>query len=97
MAAKKPSITKQLKDARVELAAQAQQVERLTKDLKSASDAKDAFYRARTELQTEIDQVHSLIDALPGSIPRQSEPGEYGGRTTHALMTRLAAWLAVKP
>lgn len=96
MGARKPSVATQLKNLQKEYAAQAQQVEKLTKELASNKVAQDSWYKKSDEYKAELDQAHALIDALPGSIPRKSEPGEYGQQTTHALMTRLAAWLAVK-
>lgn len=96
MGARKPSVATQLKTLRAEYAAQAQQVEKLTKEAASAKSSSDAFYKRSEEYKAELDQAHALIDALPGSIPRQSETGEYGQRTTYALMTRLAAWMAIK-
>ena len=46
-------------------------------------------------LKTEVDQLHHMIDALPGSIPR-SIPGENSWNATQInAMTRLAAWFAV--
>jgi hypothetical protein len=96
VSARKPSVATQLKTLRAEYAAQTQQVEKLTKELASEKSGKDCWYKKHEESKAELEQAHALIDALPGSIPRQSEPGEYGQRTQHALMTRLAAWMAIK-
>ena len=96
MAKRTKSVTTLLKEAKAELAAQSQEVEKLKKDLANKTAESDRWYKSRGEFEEEIKQVHTLLDALPNCIPRQSEPGEYGGRVSHALMTRLAAWLAVR-
>lgn len=97
MSTKKPSIATQLKTLKVEYAAQAQEVSKLTKQLEDAKRNSDYTTKSRDDAQAELNQAHALLDALPNAIPRQSDPNEYGGRTNHALATRIGAWLAVRP
>jgi len=97
MSTKKPTIAAQLKALKIEHAAQTQEVAKLAKQLEDAKRTADYSTKSRDEAQAELNQAHALLDALPNAIPRQSEPGEYGGRTNHALATRIGAWLAVRP
>ncbi len=69
-------------------------IEELEKKLKSVTDDKDRWYKMQTEKNEEIEQVHALLDALPGAAGRQSQAEEPWQRKTLSLMTRLAAYLA---
>lgn len=97
MATKKKSAATQLKELRIEHAAAEQLVGKLTKERDSEKSSKDVWHKRSEEANNEIEQVHAFIDALPGAIARTVPVGEYGGRISHGLMTRLAAWLAVRP
>jgi len=77
-------------------AAEARIVE-LEKKLASESSAKDSFYKQMQSAQAEVEQVHALLDSLPGSAPRKTEHEESWQRKDIATMTRLAAYLANRP
>jgi hypothetical protein len=85
MAAKKESMAS-LKRQVAELT---QQVAKLEKDKGYAESLKETYYKQSNERKEEIEAVHDLLDVLPGAIPKKKE--EFG---THALMTRLASYLA---
>ena len=93
MATKKISLATQLKNLKIEHTALQQLQEKTAKERDSEKSSKDTWYKQREEAQNELNQMHSLLDVLPG-IPRKSEPGEYGQCTTYALATRMAAFLA---
>lgn len=84
--AKNPAISTQLKAANAQIA-------ELEKKLKAETSYKDVHYQERGKLESELEQLHSFFDSLPGSIPREIE-GSYGRK--NSAMTRLAAWLATR-
>lgn len=54
------------------------------------------YFRQKSELEKEIEAVHSLLDVLDGAIPRKTIPDttQEWNVTKHDMMTRLAAYLA---
>ena len=65
-------------------------------DLKRAETTRDRNHQEAREREAEIEQVHSLLDALPDSVARKvPSPNGYGEQEVR-LMTRLAAWLATR-
>ena len=64
-----------------------------------AKDSTISYQQNRTrEVEAELDQMHCLLDALPGALPRKSVPAgeaEWCARNNTA-MTRLASWLAFR-
>lgn len=69
---------------------------KLEKELASAKSTSDSWYKQLTEAKNEVDQVHHLMDALPNAPARKGAANEYGSAPQFALMTRLAAWMAVR-
>ena len=70
--------------------------DKLEKELASAKSTADSWYKQMNEARAEVDQVHHLMDALPNAPARKGASNEYGQAPTFALMTRLAAWMAVR-
>lgn len=70
-------------------AAQAKIME-LEKQLGDALKTREAQYAARSAAEAELEQLHQMLDAVPGPIPRRDE----GTYTDRKVITRLAAWLA---
>jgi len=96
MATKTPALSTQLKTAKAEIVALQEKVIKLDKDVKQQSEVKDMYYRQKTELEKEIEAVHSLLDVLEGTIPRKTIPdaSQEWNTVKHDMMTRLAAYLA---
>lgn len=96
MATKTPALSTQLKTAKAEIVALQEKVIKLEKDVKQQSEVKDMYYRQKTELEKEIEAVHSLLDVLEGTIPRKTIPdaSQEWNTVKHDMMTRLAAYLA---
>ena len=96
MATKTPALSTQLKTAKAEIVALQEKVIKLDKDVKQQSEVKDMYYRQKTELEKEIEAVHSLLDVLEGAIPRKTVPdaSQEWNTVKHDMMTRLAAYLA---
>jgi len=65
------------------------EVDDLKKKLASSESAKDMYRSTSVAHNTELEQLHEVLDALPGSIPKRAE-GSYNDRS---VSTRLAAWL----
>jgi len=84
MSTRKPAVTTQLKNANL-------QIIDLEKKLKDCENTKKWASDRATALENELEQVHSFLDAVPNSIPRDA--GDY---KKNGAMTRLAAWLSVK-
>jgi chromosome segregation ATPase len=76
------TLEQQLHDAEVE-------VEELKMKLTTAESAKEEYRVACCKNNEEFAQLHEVLDALPGSIPKRAE-GSYNDRS---VLTRLAAWL----
>lgn len=66
------------------------------KELATAKSTSDNWYKQLLQAQAEVDQVHHLLDALPNAPARKGAANEYGSAPTFAMMTRLAAWMAVR-
>lgn len=96
MATKTPALSTQLKTAKAEIAALQEKVTKFEKDVKQQSEYKDMYYRQKSELEKEIEAVHSLLDVLEGTIPRKTIPdaSQEWNTVKHDMMTRLAAYLA---
>jgi chromosome segregation ATPase len=73
-----------------QVAEQQAQAEKLQKELASANNLKEIYYKDKQELNAEISAVHDLLDVLPNVIGRKKEDGY----SEHKLMTRLASFLA---
>lgn len=96
MATKKPAITTQLKNANARVAELEKELEAAKKDAANQKASSDSWYRKNNETQAELDQLHSLLDALPGCLPRKQQGEESWRAIEHAAMTRFASWLAVR-
>lgn len=93
MQKKKPAVSTQLKTALAQIEAMKADLAALTKDRDDQKKAKESYYSTRSELEKEIEQVHILLDILPGAAPRKGETTGWN-TPTYNLMTRLAAYLA---
>lgn len=92
MASKKaPSAATQLKNLKVEHTALQQLQEKTARELAEKARQYDYSYKANQDLEAELNQCHTLLDALPGAIGAKQDDGY----TKNKLMTRLAAWFAV--
>lgn len=70
------------------------QVERLTKEVTSEKAYNKTRYETISKLETEIEDVHSLLDSLPNAPKRIRERKEneyYDYR--FSIIARLASWL----
>jgi len=96
MATKTPALSTQLKTAKAEIVALQEKITKLEKDVKQQSEYKDMYCRQKSELEKEIEAVHSLLDVLEGAIPRKTIPdaAQEWNTVKHDMMTRLAAYLA---
>lgn len=96
MATKTPALSTQLKTAKVEIVALQEKIVKIEKEVKQQSEYKDMYFRQKSELEKEIEAVHSLLDVLDGAIPRKTIPDttQEWNVTKHDMMTRLAAYLA---
>lgn len=61
----------------------------LEKKLTASESAKESYRTSSNGYQQELNQLHEVLDALPGSIPKRAEES-YQDRS---VLTRLAAWL----
>lgn len=90
-----------LKQANVELIAANEtlnkQVEQLTKQLESEKAYNKARYETINKLESEIEEVHSLLDSLPNAPKRirDRKENEYYEHK-FSIIARLASWLASK-
>jgi len=89
MAQKKPALITQLKTAKAEIESLQAQLTEANKKLASETSSKDHHYRENKKLDDELDQLHGLLDSIPGALPRKNEQSY----TSYSAMTRLASWL----
>lgn len=96
MATKTPALSTQLKTAKAEIADLQEKIIKIEKEVKQQSEYKDMYWRQKSELEKEIEAVHSLLDVLEGTVPRKTIPDSTQEWNTvkHDMMTRLAAYLA---
>ena len=102
---RKPSIAVQLLTAQ-QLVEQLQnkvldleaQIAELKKKAETDKTALAARYDDKQKFAAELEQVHQLLDAVPGAPARKSgdETTASWDRVDRTLMTRLAAWLATR-
>jgi hypothetical protein len=87
MSSKKPALSTQVKTLTLK-------VVELEKKLKYAEDAKTLYSKKQDEAEGQIEQVHALLDVLPGAAGRKTEHEESYYRKDINVMTRLASYLA---
>ena len=100
---KAPSTARKLKaalaaeaEARAALASSEAERAKLAEDLKRTTATRDRNAAEREALAAEIEQVHSLLDVLPDAVALKGPPANGYAEWEVKLMTRLAAWLAVR-
>jgi hypothetical protein len=72
-------------------------IDKLDKEMKSCQSTRDYHSTNAQTAQNELAQLHALLDALPGALPRESpNPDNKYSDTKHSAMTRLASWLALR-
>lgn len=72
------------------------QVVKLEADLKKETQMKELHYKAKLDAEAEIEQVHALLDVLPGAAGRKTEHEDSWSRKDITAMTRLASYLVVR-
>ncbi|HDR9199636.1 TPA: hypothetical protein QDB48_000922 [Burkholderia vietnamiensis] len=83
MAQRKPAVSTLLKNAQARIA-------ELEKQLESEKNQAKWAREGRESAQSEVNQIHAFLDALPGAIAKKNQETY----VEHSAMTRLAAWLA---
>ena len=75
------------------------EIDKLVKELSDtkaketqANSDKDAWYKAHNDVNKELEQLHTLLDLLPGAIPKIDE----GSYTDRSALLRLSAWLSAR-
>lgn len=90
-----------LKQANAELIAAnetlSEQVKQLTKQVENEKSCAKSRYETISKLETEIEDVHSLLDSLPNAPKRirERKDGDYYDHK-FSIIARLASWLASK-
>lgn len=63
------------------------------KQLKSANDTKDRYYRQESDLRAELEGLHVVLDSMPVGLTRKSADGYNDGSIK--VQTRLSVFLAL--
>lgn len=63
------------------------------KQLKSANDTKDRYYRQEADLRAELEGLHVVLDSMPVGLPRKNADGYNDGSIK--VQTRLSVFLAL--
>lgn len=87
--ARELALTTQLKNANAKIA-------ELEKSLASEKASKDMYYKNERDAAGIIEQLHQFLDAVPNSVPRESDGENSWSRVKRDPVTRLAAWLAIR-
>lgn len=90
MAARKPAASTLLKQAQA-------QIEKLEKDLATKTTLYNSASEERNKLQTEVDQLHAMLDAIPGA-PSKDVPGvdSWMSGSKRTVLSRLAGYFATR-
>jgi predicted nucleic acid-binding Zn-ribbon protein len=88
--AKAPALSTQLKTASARIV-------ELEKQLTAAKSSAEYQSKNANEATAMLEQVHQVLDAVPQPIPRESEGENSWDRVKRSPVTRLAAWLAIRP
>ncbi|VVE33799.1 hypothetical protein [Pandoraea commovens] len=94
MATKQPALITRFKAAQTRIT---ELESKLTAETKRADDAermKKHYSDLHDEKETQIEQLHGLLDGMTGALPREGEGENSWDKKKYAPMTRLAAWLA---
>ena len=83
--AKAPALSTQLKTANTKIM-------ELEKKLKDAEHYKDVWYKYHQEAKNVIEELHTLLDTLPNTVPRKNPDGY----NEYSPMIRLASYFANK-
>ena len=67
------------------------EIDSLKKEVEREKSTNKYYADRASKAEQELEQVHSFFDALRSSLPRKAS--EYEQRS---LMTRLAAWIALR-
>lgn len=89
MSNRKPAASTQIKALQT-------QVADLEKKLKQSEEMKLHYSKKSEESEAQIEQVHALLDVLPGAAGRKTEHEESYYRKDINIMTRLASYLAAR-
>jgi len=79
----------QLKEAQKKILELEKNIVDLEKKVKHEEDVKNAYYKEKEKLSTEINSVHTVLDCL--FVPRYVV-NEYGSKTEMTMSSRLFAW-----
>lgn len=63
------------------------------KQLKSANDTKDRYYRQEADLRAELEGLHVVLDSMPVGLPRKG--GDGYNDPSIKVQTRLSVFLAL--
>ena len=98
MATRKKAASTIIKEQATEIARMAEKIVGLEKDLASARSAKDSFYASFQERERQIEEVHTMLDAVQNPPPRKTEPSaiSYRSPVDLTMLARLAVFLATK-
>lgn len=90
MAARKPAASTLLKQAQA-------RIEQLEKDLATKTLLYTNANEERSKLQTEIDQLHAMLDAIPAA-PSKDVPGveSWSSGSKRTVISRLAGYFATR-
>lgn len=85
--ARKLAVSTQLKEA-------TKKVDELEKALKQKAEHVAMYQKSAATAEEMIEQMHQVLDAVPNSIPRESEGENSWSKVKRSPVTRMAAWLA---
>ena len=77
---------------------QSAQIMELEKKLKTEESTKDIYYQSDREKGKIIDEIHTMLDAVPAPPPRKSQPAEgtYRSESDLSLLARLTIFMSRK-
>lgn len=94
----KQSVSEQLQYAKQLIVKHLETIDTITKEKEQQKSSHSYYEKLRVEAEKELESVHTLLDALPGTIARKTTPPgtESWNVVTNSVMTRLCTFLATR-
>lgn len=69
-----------------------EQLAKMQKEIASEKSSKEYYSRQNDEARKELEDVHTVLDVIPGALPRKDPTDQYG--RTYSVTLRLTVYLA---
>lgn len=70
-----------------------EKITKLESDLKSANEWKDRYYQQSRDYESQINDIHAMLDEFPNAPARKRNSSSYSD-TELTIQSRLSAWFS---